>query len=308
MVFGENAYERDRQVASIVGKDTVRLDGATIDVNQINQVLFGVSMFDDLGATGANIITNMSENKDAWEYLGEILDEDLSQKAELILIEPKPDKRTKTFKKLKKFAKLIECKPLGERDHAKAAAWLNELAKSSQINLARQAAAEIVSRLGTEQYQLKNELERLAVMGDISLDLVKAHTPPAPKDTAFDLLNLAIKGDAGKLQTALKNAQITSDPYMILGLIVAQVYGLAGLVYAGGASSSEVASQLKLHPFMLRNLQRSAKLLNQASLHQIVERIKQADDQLKTTSTDPWLVVQTLLISICQLMAPGRVG
>ena len=285
LIFGENAYERDSQLDKLISQSFDRYDGLEINTNQLSQIILGVSLFNP---SNISVIYSLSENKDLWNFLGENLTDDIISRAEIILIDSKIDKRSKTFKLLQKKANIIECKTLSAKK------WLLDFAKSKDIKLLPSAAEEIVEKIGTDQYKLKNELDRLSVMGDITSEVVKKFTPRQLKDMAYDLLELAIKGDEANLRIAIKDTQIISDPYKTFGLLVSQFFNISAIVL-------EPNQKLGVNLFVLNKLKSSARSLSIGDLRRIILEFTDADRKMKTSSDDPWAVIQTMLMSICQI-------
>lgn len=296
LIHGENAYERDQQVAQVLaGAEAVeRYDGAEVTPADIGQFLQGVSLF---AADRLVVISNLSDNKPVWIALGEQLEKVDAATVSLLLNEPKPDKRTKTYKTLQKIATVIECKPFGERDQAKAQTWLQQYAKAQKISLDTAGARELVRRVGVEQYTLLNELQRLAVMGDITLQTVQTYTEESPHDTAFDLLAFAIDGKTSAVQQKIRTLQASEDAYMTLGLLISQAYTLAGHVLGGNAAD---ASDLGVHPFAFRQAKSTANSLSEVRLQCVVAELASVDMQLKSTSVDPWLAIEVALTTIAE--------
>lgn len=296
LIHGENAYERDQQVAQVLaGAEAVeRYDGAEVTPADIGQFLQGVSLF---AADRLVVISNLSDNKPVWIALGEQLEKVDAATVSLLLNEPKPDKRTKTYKTLQKIATVIECKPFGERDQAKAQTWLQQYAKAQKISLDTAGARELVRRVGVEQYTLLNELQRLAVMGDITLQTVQTYTEESPHDTAFDLLAFAIDGKTSAVQQKIRTLQASEDAYMTLGLLISQAYTLAGHVLGGNAAD---AGDLGVHPFAFRQAKSTANSLSEVRLQFVVAELASVDMQLKSTSVDPWLAIEVALTTIAE--------
>lgn len=296
LIHGENAYERDQQVAQVLaGTEAVeRYDGAEVTPADIGQFLQGVSLF---AADRLVVISNLSDNKPVWIALGEQLEKVDAATVSLLLNEPKPDKRTKTYKTLQKIATVTECKPFGERDQAKAQAWLQQYAKAQKISLDTAGARELVRRVGVEQYTLLNELQRLAVMGDITLQTVQTYTEESPHDTAFDLLAFAIDGKTSAVQQKIRTLQASEDAYMTLGLLISQAYMLAGHVLGGNAAD---AGDLGVHPFAFRQAKSTANSLSETRLQLVVAELAAVDMQLKSTSVDPWLAIEVALTTIAE--------
>ena len=104
LIIGENAYERDQAVARIIGESGCkpeRRTGSEMAEQDLLQLMQGVSLFE---SSQLIVIRELSENKPLWSLLEQrhtIVPDD----SHLVLIEPKPDKRTKTYKTLQKKCK-----------------------------------------------------------------------------------------------------------------------------------------------------------------------------------------------------------
>lgn len=296
LIFGENAYERDKALDHIVRDyaDAVeRFDGSVITAGDLRSLLYSQSLF---SAQRLVVIKNLSENKDTWQELGQYLDGKSDE--QVVLIEPKPDKRTKTYKALVKVAKMIECAPFGEHDTAKAAAWLGQLAIEKKIELTMEAATQMVARLGTDQYLLSNELVRLSSLGAITPAVVAEYSEETIHDTAFSLLELAIEGQTPAVTHKVQRLRVSEDAYQTFGLLVSQVFALAVI---NASKASDDLRDIGVHPFVLRKLGPLGERLSVAKVRALVHECAQTDTQLKGSATDPWLLIETMLLRIARL-------
>lgn len=297
LIVGENSYERDQAVARIIASysdEVERYDGADVSIDTVRRFMQGISLFTQKRLL---IVKNLSENKDAWGEMALQAEYD-NEDTHLVLIEPKPDKRTKTYKVLQKSAKVIECQPLGEREASRAVAWLGQAAQERNVKITPGAANLLVQRVGVDQYMLLHELARLQVMGEVTLELVETYTQITANDNAFTLLELALSGEAIALQQKVQRLRPSEDAYMTFGLLVSQIYALAGLVLADG---DDVAKELGVHPFVLTKLRQTAQRLTPTRVRTIVHEMTVADTQLKSSATEPWLILETTLTRITEL-------
>lgn len=296
LITGENSYERDREVARIIAAcagESERLDGAALTASDLPQLFQGMTLF---ATERLTIITNLSENKEVWGELEKWLDTPMSD-THIVLVEPKPDKRTKTYKALQKQAQVKQCEPFGERGTGKAENWLKREAKTRQIEMNADAARELVRRVGTDQYRLVNELERLAPLGSITTEVVAAHTEEPLGDNVFTLLQVALSGDTVQLHAKIHALQHTNDAYMTLGLLSSQLFNLAALKLGDG-TTAEIASSVKASEFALRPLVPLAAKISREQLKTAVQYIAEADIQTKTTASDPWIILESALMRI----------
>ena len=94
------------------------------------------------------IISRLSDNSALWAELPEIA---VSGSTEVILLESKLDKRTKTYKWLRKNAEIYEFTPLNERQKPRLAKWCVDEARKQGSKLSAVQAETLIDRLGYDQ-------------------------------------------------------------------------------------------------------------------------------------------------------------
>ena len=294
LLSGENSFEIDRQLRQIVaefGGAAEKFDGVELEVRQLPDLLMGMSLF---AAQRLVIIRELSANKGVWEVLPEWLERQ-SEDTHVVLIEPKPDKRTKTYKTLQAVAAVVQCKEWGNRDESKAVAWVVAEMKRQGAAIDTTAARELVRRVGLQQQAVATAVEQLAPLGAVTLEHVEAQYLPPSDESVFQLFELALAGDIEHLRAALGQLARTEDPYMALGLLVGQALQLAALVVGRDAN---VASDLGVSPYAITRLRPYAQQLTHAQARQIVERLQHADRRVKTSSVAPWVAIEHALLGL----------
>ncbi|WP_260763675.1 DNA polymerase III subunit delta [Candidatus Mycosynbacter amalyticus] len=292
VLTGDNIYEIDQELGRIVAGfngEVERLDGDSLEVRDLTDIFSGVSLF---ATERLVVVKRLSENASVWEALASWAEQ--SSDTILVLVEPKVDKRTKTYKAFAKYVDVRTFAAWGERDTVKAEKWLSDEAVRRDIALAPAAAREIVRRRGVEQYQLVNTLEQLAVLGDITPEIVDTHIEKTPHDNVFELLSAALTGDTIRVRRMIQALRPENDPYMTLGLLASQIFALSGLVLSD-KSQADVASDLGVSPYTLRGLTRSAESLDRTQLRVLVGALADADSGLKSSSVDPWVQIEIAL-------------
>lgn len=295
LLTGDNIYEIDQELARIVAGfegDAEKLDVDKLEPRNLTDILSGVSLF---SVERLVILRRASENAALWEAIGERAEQDTD--TTLVLVDPKVDKRTKTYKSLAKHADVRIFAAWGERDTGRAEKWLADVAKGRNIALESAAAREIVRRRGVEQYQLLATLEQLSVFGTITTDIVDTHIEKTPTENIFALLEAAVSRDTGKIHTMIQTLKLENDPYMTMGLLASQAFALAGLVL-GDRPHGDVAKDLGVSPFVLRNLSSAAESIDRTRLGRIVNALADADVGLKSSSVDPWIQLEVALTKI----------
>ncbi len=294
LLYGENEFAKRQKLAELVGVEAERYDGEELDAATLRDILQGQTLF---VTERTVVISNLSDNSELWANFPELA---AQTDTTIILLETKPDKRTKTYKWLTKQAEVQECVPFGERDGAKVSAWLVQRAKQAhKVTLTNDQAQLIVERLGHDQLRLDKFLEQLALADTIDEDLIRALLPMAKSESAFELFEAVLDGDKKAVKNIIHYLETTGGDdaaYQTLGLVTSQLTTLAGLVLGG--SQTEVASDLGAHPFVVRKLANRASQIDRQKLRKMIVALAYADQQMKATSVSPWLLLEAALIEM----------
>ena len=299
LLTGENSFENERALQALTSSfdsRAERVDGSDLDIKQLPDLLMGVSLFADKRLV---IIKNLSENKALWSRFDEWLPR-ISPDIHLVLVEPKPDKRTKTYKDLQKVAEVHESKLWTDRDTHAAEQWVGEEVKRQGFKLDKKCTQYLVNRVGTDQWLLSQALHKLAVMGDVTVDVIEEIIEPNPTENVFLLFESALKGDAPKVKRMLEVLEATEDAYKLLGLLSGQAAQLAVLSLSD-KPSAEVAKDMGVHPYAMSKLAPAAKKLGRGGAKKIVAAFAEADEAAKSSATDPWLLVERALMKVACL-------
>lgn len=294
LLVGENTYERTRALERLIAEfdgDIERLDGLEVETRQIPDLLMGATFF---SAKRMVIIKGLSENKSVWNDLTEWIPR-VSDDVDVVFVETKPDKRTKTYKELIKVATVSEFPAWTDRDTNQAEQWAASEAKVLGFALDRKSAQVLVERVGVDQWQLYHALEKLSALDDVSPEIILDVIDANPSENVFNLLDAALRGDRSRVKEMLQTLEQTDDPYMVFGLLSSQVFQLAALANAD-KPSAEVAKDIGAHPFALSKLSPHANKIGKAGAKRIVTAFADADRSMKTTATDPWIQVERALL------------
>ncbi len=269
-----------------------RVDGENYDPAQLSQLLQGASLF---AAERLIVLKNAASNKPLWEALADWA-EKVPAETTLVVVEPQPDKRTRTYKVLKGKTDFKEFTLPGDTELAR---WAQARAKDLGASLSATDAMYLVERTGRDQWRMSHELEKLAnFQPDITKQAIDTLVEPSPEGTAFELLDAALAGNTLGVTTLIRNLKAEEDPYKLFGLLASQVHTLAVVSVAGTRSSDQIAKDAGLHPFVVRKTQSVAKRLGPAKIRQITKDVALCDYQLKSTGADPWQLIATCLQKI----------
>ena len=156
-----------------------RYDGEQLDAASLRDIMQGQSLF-TLERTV--IISQLSDNAALWAELPEIT---ASGSTEVILLENKLDKRTKTYKWLRKNTEIYEFTPLNERQKPRLAKWCVDEARKRGYTLSVVQAEILIGRLGYDQLRLSNFIEQVSFAGEITDDLLDKLAPLAKNGKCF---------------------------------------------------------------------------------------------------------------------------
>ncbi len=269
-----------------------RVDGETLEPTRLPELLQGMSLF---AAQRLVVLRDAGKNKPLWEALGEWA-ERVPAETTLVIVEPTPDKRTRTYKQLQKNGKLQEFAELREPELAK---WAQTTAAALEGSLDAKAAAYLVQQSGTNQWLLLRELEKLInYTPTITVETIDLLVEPTPQAGAFELLDSVLNHNARKTSQLLAQLKTIEEPYKLFGLLVSQVHTLALVVSAQGKSPDVIAKEASVHPFVVRKMQPLARGTSYGQLQEVIALVAQTDRQLKSSGVDPWLLLEQCLSKI----------
>jgi len=293
LLYGDNEFEKRAALAALVGDaDVVRYDGEELTLADMQEITIGQTLFSQ---SAVYVISKLSENSDIWSRLSELPFDDNKT---VILLESKLDKRTKTYKWLQKTAKTQEFLPLGDRQKPQLITWCETQARERGYKLTRKQIGTLIDRLGFDQLRLSNFLDQLALVKEITDELIDQLVPLARSENVFDLFVAALSKDYETVHNIISYLESESGldgAYQTMGLLASQATNMAALVLAGGDNKT-VAADLLVNPYVLQRLSSSARTIDIEHLRQINDALFQADLQMKTTGVNPWLLIETALV------------
>lgn len=285
-----NRYKRERRAYQDEhGDDSVVMhDGSQLEVANLPQLLGGQSLF---SPSQLHIVRDASVNKAVWEALGDSI-EQLGD-IDLLLVESKPDKRTRTWKWLSKKAEMIECKLPSERE---LIGWLSSHARTMKVDISEAAGRFMIEYVGTDQWQLNDALIKLALSKQKpSRELIERLIEPNPQASAFELLDAIVARNQAKAIERLEIVRRSEDPYKFLGLLISQFFALAACQSAEGRPAQQIASEIGIHPYVVQKSLPIARKLDRRQLTEMIEEIDRCDRALKSTGVEPWDLIETLV-------------
>jgi len=298
LLIGENSFEIERVLDEITNDfngNIEKIDGSQLQLAQLPDILMGISLFDTARTV---VIRNLSDNKSIWTVFGDWLPK-LSSDIHLVLIEPRPDKRTMTFKLLKDYANVKDFQPWTERDVVKAEKWVTEEAKKQGFELNTKCVQLLVQRVGIDQWQLFHAIEKLSLVDTISADNIKDIIEANPTENVFNLFEIALRGDINELKKMIRTLERSEDVYRLSALLFTQVFQLAVIVSA--TKTDDIAKDFSIHPYVISKLTSITKRLGKNGVSKIIAIFAQTDYDMKLSKADPWLLIESALIKVANI-------
>lgn len=296
--LGENDFEMKRHLDEMMRSfdgHVERIDGREVEIGQLSDLLTGATLFQDKRLV---IISQLSENKAVWDVLPEWL-ERLAIDTSVVLVEPKPDKRTVTYKSLIKKVERQEFPLWTNKDTTKAVQWVLDEAMRQDVPLTKSHAQQIVERVGIHQWGLFQAIQKLALVDEITSEHIEEIIERRPEENVFALFETALRGDFDRTRQLISTLRLTNDAYQTFGLLSSQVLQLTALARAS-KPASEVAKDIGAHPYVLSKLSHYAERLGASDIQIIVAAAADADRQMKSSGLDPWLLIEKFLMKIAR--------
>ncbi|MDZ7744398.1 MAG: DNA polymerase III subunit delta [Candidatus Saccharibacteria bacterium] len=242
------------------------------------------------------VLHKPSAQKEFTEKLEQLLDI-IPDSNDVLIIEPKLDKRSSYFKNLKKLTSYQE---YNELDTYQLADWLVKTAKERKATLKSSDARYLIDRVGANQQLLDAELRKLITYDtNVTRQSIELLCERMPQSTIFQLLDAAFSGDKKRVQQLYEDQRSQGvDPMAIVPMIAWQLHVLSVIKAAGQKSQSEIVKEAKISPFVLQKTTTIAKKIPFSRIKQLVHELHILDIRLKSTSIDADEAIQYYLLQV----------
>lgn len=222
--------------------------------------------------------------------------EQVGDETDVIIVEPKLDKRSSYYKYLKAHTNFQE---YTELDAAGLARWLVEQAAAQQGALSTSDARYLVERCGAHQQLLGNELQKLLLYdAQVTRKTIDLLTEPHPQSTIFQLLDALFAGrTAQAIALYDEQRQLKVEPQQIIAMLAWQLHIVALVKAAEDRSDAAIASQAKLSPFVVGKSRGIARNLSMTQIRELVRAVLLIDTKSKTGAINADEALRTLLIT-----------
>ncbi|SDM83153.1 DNA polymerase III, delta subunit [Fictibacillus solisalsi] len=224
----------------------------------------------------------------------------------LVFVVPaeKLDERKKIVKTLKKNGEVLSASPLSGDS---AIEWIKDRAMQQGVFIDADAAQYLSSKVSNELMALVQEMDKLALyVGEgntISIEVIDQLVPRTLEDNIFSLIDdIVHKKIDVALRTFYDLMKQNEEPIKILSLMARQfriIFGVKEL-FAKGYGEKQIAGVLKLHPYAVKLASRQARMFDEQELFTLLDRIAEADYEMKTGKMDKQLILELIMLKMAK--------
>lgn len=300
---GANDFARSRELKSLadhfIAEHTdmavERYDGEDADAARMRESVSSLPFL----TTRKLVVLREPGKQKAWtEHIDDIL-KDVADTTDLIIVEPKLDKRLSYYKTLKKSTDFRE---FADIDANGLVRWATDYAKGQGGNLNASDARLLVDRVGTNQQMLQQELDKLlAYDPQITRATIELLTELMPQSTVFELLDAAFAGRTKRAMELYREQRaLKVEPQAIMAMLAWQLHVLAVVKTAGDRGADDIAREAKLNPYVVRKTQGLARSTSLTQLKRLVADLLDLDQKMKRVSIDADEALKLYLLKISE--------
>jgi len=217
-------------------------------------------------------------------------------------MEPSKLEKNKLFKALGGEAEVYTY-PFPLLSGAELTKWVTTRAYELNARFDRAALTSLVERVGSDLWQMNNEIQKLAAYTDgeaVTREMVDGMVRASFEDQIFQLVDaVAQKKSAGAIRLLEEERVSGASDHYIFSMLLRQVRILLGvrsmLDDNPRSGKQEVASQLKLHPFVAQKALAQAKQFELDVLKNTYDLLFELDSGSKTGKIDAEMAVDLVV-------------
>lgn len=270
-----------------------RVDGEEAEFDRLSEALTSLPF---LVSKKLVILRSPGANKKFTEQAAKLLAE-VPETTDVIIVEPKLDKRSAYYKYLKKATDYRE---FPELDANGLARWASEQAKAAGGSLSAGDARFLVDRVGVNQQLLAHEVEKLLLQApQITRQSIELLTEATPQSTIFELLEAAFNGNAKRaMELYAEQRTMKVEPQQIIAMLAWQLHIIALVKTAGQRNPDAVAKEARLSPFVVKKTAGIARGLSSTKFKKLLQDLLAIDMRLKRESLDADEALQAYLLKL----------
>ncbi len=236
---------------------------------------------------------------------------EVADSCSIIAIEGELDKRTKVTKHL---TQNVSTEHFGLLDETQICDWIIRFTESKGGKISQNEARILLNRCGENGWNLSQEIQKCIMTHEekiITKENIEALTIPHPKVIVWDFLaNLSQRKHTQAIEKFRTLIHTGESAHMLFSMIVREIR-IHAQIRAGldqNLSPKSIASQTKLHPFVVQKTCPYTKNFSQPQIAKMYDTLLQIDRKLKsggiTVTTDDQsefeLAIEKFIVEACQ--------
>jgi DNA polymerase III subunit delta len=220
----------------------------------------------------------------------------------LVLTAIKFDSRKGQFSAIKSRCTVVEAKPLYDNQVEQ---WIKSLVAKRSMSISEEALRLLHSCTGNGLRAIASELEKIELnLGDkkkIELADVENIVGISKQYSIFELCDsVGAKNLKNSLDILSHMLQLGEQPTLVISMLTRHylILAKAKALQVKRANDQEIAKEIKVNPFFIRNYLQQSALYSNEQLENVFHFLLEADLHLKTSYQKPRLVLETLLFNI----------
>jgi DNA polymerase III subunit delta len=305
LLLGDDEERKSRGVEKLrAGRTVEAYDASAIGPETLVSACNSFSLFGE----GPFVVL---KDLDAWNAAQKavIVDylEDLSPGSDLILLGKKLGARESLLTAVKNSGEVHTF----EQPTGKALVrWVVGHAKKLGLDLPEDVAEDLTNRCSGDKMRLLQETEKLVLYvgdGTAAHDDVAALCPPDVQSNIFAFVDSLAAGKRDKALRLLEDLIATGEPPLRLTFMIRRQFQLVARARAlieRGIPRKEIASLLKVPPFVARKLEEQGRELDEEDLERALAQIQDLESGLKGGSDlSDELQVELTVLGLCEASA-----
>ncbi|MFH1405189.1 MAG: DNA polymerase III subunit delta [Patescibacteria group bacterium] len=222
-------------------------------------------------------------------------------------MEPSALEKKALFKKLKEGAD-VHFYPFPQLEGYELNQWVAGRIKQIGGTIGQQALNVLVTRVGSDLWQMSNEIKKLVAYAkgeQISVDMVEKLVRASFEGQIFELVDAISRKQSARALELLDQERLSgADDFQLIGMLARQVRILLGarclLNENQFASKQELASIMSLHPYVAQKALEQARGFTLDDLKQTHNLLFKYDTAMKTGGIGAGLAVDLIAVDLIQ--------
>lgn len=320
LILGKEDFLVDecvRMITNALVPDEMR--GFNLDVmygskSEAKNVIAHASSYPMMGDRRVVIVKEFEKlvlGETAKEIVGNYLERPLDSTC-LVLVSPEPDFRKRPFTDLKKTATIVSCDPLYDNQ---VPSWVSARIRASKKEASPEACRMLQAYVGNSLRALDSEIEKLLIyIGDrkeITGDDIAAVVGASKGYTVFDLQNCIGRKDIREAMIVLaRMMEAGESPQMIIVMLTRFFTILLRIseLKQRRHPESQFPAELKISPYFLKQYLDYYSNFSSSHIERAFHALLTADTELKSTMSDPHIVMDLLVYSLIKGISADRMA